>query len=78
METQVDDGAKLGHCSLCGQEMILGRDDAWHPYDVERACPVEPPDPKMTTEGSYRAWQEWYASGKRHGRPGREYWRPND
>jgi hypothetical protein len=70
------DEAEVGTCDLCGQELIRTADDCWHPYDVERACPPQPDDPKMSTPESFDAWQTFYASGLRPGRPGREHFLP--
>ena len=66
--------AEVGVCALCGQEMIRTADDCWHPSDVERACP---PEPGRMTESreNFEAWQRFYASGLRCGRPGREHFR---
>lgn len=60
---------QIGTCDLCGQELLLTDDDCWHPYNVERACPSEPPSRSAE-------WSEWAAAGNRTGRPGREHWRP--
>ena len=42
-EQQPRYGVLVGRCSLCNQEMgyNVEMDDAWHPYDVEEACPPE-------------------------------------
>lgn len=71
-----DDVAEVGRCALCHQEMIATRDDCWHPFTVPKACPPEPPDARMRTKESYDAWQAFYASGLRPGRPGRQHFEP--
>jgi hypothetical protein len=63
---------EVGTCALCGQEMIRTADDCWHPYDVATACPPEP-GPMTESRENFNAWQEFYASGLRPGRPGREH-----
>jgi hypothetical protein len=67
---------EVGTCDLCGQELIRTADDCWHPYDIAVACPTQPEDPKMSTPESFAAWQAFYASGLRPGRPGREHFQP--
>lgn len=59
-----------GTCDLCGQYMIRTPDDCWHPYNVERACPPEPPGL------DHAAWSEWYREGNRPLRPGRQHFVP--
>jgi hypothetical protein len=63
--------AEVGVCGLCNQTMIRTADDCWHPWDVEKACPPEPP-------GGTTRWIAWYQAGNRSGRPGREHWRATE
>lgn len=56
---------KIGICALCGQEMISTENDAWHPWDVEQACPPEIDEQGVTVP-------QWGGFG----RPGREHFRP--
>lgn len=62
-----DDALQLGICNLCRQQMLYDprNGDAWHPWDVERACPPEP----KTFEG----WQDFARAGLRPGRPGAQH-----
>lgn len=62
--------AEVGHCDLCGQELLRTAGDCWHPWNVSRACPPEPAD------SSSPEWADWWQAGNRTGRPGREHWRP--
>lgn len=59
-----------GTCKLCGQEMVLTKDDCWHPWNVPTACPPEP------AKDDYEGWQKFYRAGLRSGRPGREHFVP--
>lgn len=68
------DGAEVGICDLCGQEMIRTADDCWHPWSVGTACPPEPGRMSESRE-NHEAWQAFYANGLRPGRPGREHFR---
>ena len=63
-----------GTCALCGQVMVRDGDDAWHPWNVERACPPEP-GPMNESRENFDAWQAFYAAGLRTGRPGVEHFR---
>jgi hypothetical protein len=71
-----------GTCSLCEQKMVRVTNasgsviDCYHPHNVERACPPEP-DPTLdwTAPGG---WEEFYAMGKRSGRPGDHYFVPKE
>lgn len=60
--------AEVGHCALCGQELIRTADDCWHPHSVPKACPEQPQ--------GMRELIDWFQAGNRTGRPGREHWRP--
>lgn len=59
----MSDGAQVGTCTSCGQQLILTPDDCWHPYNVAVACP-----PEIDTG---KGWPE--PQWGRFGRPGREY-----
>jgi hypothetical protein len=37
----VSDEAKVGTCKACGQQLLLTKDDCWHPHTVAVACPPE-------------------------------------
>ena len=63
----MSDGAQVGACKACGQELILTEDDCWHPYNVERACP-----PEIDYQGFAKA--QWGSFG----RPGRQYFVPSE
>jgi hypothetical protein len=56
--------AELGHCDLCGQELIRTEDDCWHPHTVQKACP-----PEVYNNGIPTA-----EFGDGFGRPGRQHW----
>jgi len=60
------DDIESGTCDLCGQVLLLTADDCWHPWNVDRACPPEPP-------GTSPEWRAWAMAGNRSGRPGREH-----
>lgn len=62
--------AEEGTCGLCGQVMIRTEDDCWHPYDVAKACPPEPPSSDPV------AYSQWRAAGNQSLRPGREHFVP--
>lgn len=68
---------EVGTCDLCGQEMVRTPDDCWHPFNVRRACPPEPPSMRGGDPGAIAAWQEFHAAGLRPGRPGREHFVPS-
>lgn len=71
------DEAEVGTCDLCGQEMIRTPDDCWHPWDVPMPCPPEP-GPMNESRENFDAWQAFYASGMRTGRPGRHHFRTTE
>ncbi len=53
-----------GTCALCEQRMLRTDSDAWHPWNVEKACPPEIDDNGVTVP-------KWGSFG----RPGMEYFK---